>query len=208
MGWKCTTALENEEISQEIQFALVERAKNDCGLDATILIEVVSSPEIQARFLHLGIDKPSISEHTAHCWLEKLGWQYGRQWNGMYIDGHEREDVVEYQCGFVDRFWQYERRFHIWDDNGNELPHPSGFPVPVAHGRFHLVLVTHDELTFFQNDQCKYLWDHAGKNGTPRPKGEGQSLMVSDFLMADWGHLRDNDWCVLTTSFTSNLSFP
>ncbi len=95
MGWKCTTALENEEISQEIQFALVERAKNGHSLNATILIEVVSSPEIQAQFLHLGIDKPFISECTAHCWLEKLGWQYGRQRNGMYINGHEHEDVVE-----------------------------------------------------------------------------------------------------------------
>ncbi len=94
--------LENEEISQEIQFALVERAKNGCGLDATVLIEVVSSPEIQAQFLHLGIDKPSIPECTAHHWLEKLGWQYERQQNGMYIDGHKHEDIVEYQCGFVD----------------------------------------------------------------------------------------------------------
>jgi hypothetical protein len=60
------------------------------------LIDVVSSDEMQAQFVQSGIDKQSISEHTAHRWMEKLGWKYGKQKNGMYIDGHEREDVVEY----------------------------------------------------------------------------------------------------------------
>lgn len=36
------------------------------------------------------------------------------------------------------------------------------------------------------------------KSGVPRPKGEGQSLMISDFLTADWGHLHDDDRCVFT----------
>jgi hypothetical protein len=120
----------------------------------------------------------------------------------MYIDGHEHEDVVEYRHGFVERFHQYDRRFHIWDDDGNELPHPSGFPVPAAHECFRLILVTHNESVFFQNDQCKYLWDHAG-NGAPRPKGEGQSLMVSNFLTADWGRLHDDSRCVLISSLNS-----
>jgi hypothetical protein len=201
MGWKQMTVLGDEEIAQEIQFALLEKAKNG-HLDATVLIDIVSSPDMQARFVSSGIDRPSVSEHTAHRWLAKLGWQYGKQRNGMYIDGHEREDVVEYRHGFVERFHQYDRRFHIWDDDGNELPHPSGFPVPAAHEHFRLILVTHDESVFFQNDQRKYLWDHAG-NGAPRPKGEGQSLMVSDFLTADWGRLRDDSRCVLISSLNS-----
>lgn len=210
LSWKRATVLGDEEITEEIRFVLAEKAKKG-HLDATSLIDVVSSPEMQARFVRSGIDRPSISLRTAHRWLAKLGWQYGKQRNGMYIDGHEREDVVEYRRKFVDRFQQYERRFHIWDDDGNELPRPSGFPVPETHrasGRFRLILVTHDESVFFQNDQRKYLWDQAGKNAAPRPKGEGQSLMVSDFLTADWGRLRDDDRCVpLHFSFISFLIF-
>jgi hypothetical protein len=48
----------------------------------------------------------------------------------MYSDGHEREDVVEYRRKFAERFEQHERRFHTWDDAGNELARPSGFLVP------------------------------------------------------------------------------
>ena len=32
----------------------------------------------------------------------------------------------------------------------------------------------------------------------PKPKGEGQSLMVSDFLTAEWGRLRNNNRCAFS----------
>ena len=190
-----STVLEDEDISQEIQFELAQKKKTG-SIKATDLVEVVASPRIQEKFNHAGINKPSISERTAHRWLSKLGWRYGKQVNGMYIDGHERADVVQYREAFMQRFKQYERRFHLWDDNGVELPPPHGFPVPEAAGRFRLILVTHDESTFFQNDQRKTCWDHNGSSKTPRPKGDGHSLMISDFLTADWGRLRDDNRCV------------
>jgi hypothetical protein len=202
MCWKRATALADEGVAQAIRLALVEKGKSG-HIDAAMLINVISSLEIQARFVDSGIDKEVISERTAHRWLGELGWKYGKQKNGMYIDGHEREDVVAYRCAFVERFRQHEQRFHIWDDEGHELPRPSGFPVPGAIGRFRLILITHNESTFFQNDQRKTLWERTGKDGVPRPKGEGQSLMISDFLSADWGRLRDNDRCVSTTFLTS-----
>ena len=87
----------------------------------------------------------------------------------------------------------YERRFHRWDNDGTELPRPIGFPVPGAIGRFRLILVTHDESTFFQNDERNTGWNHATSKSKPKAKGNGQSLMVSDFLTPDWGRLRDGD---------------
>ncbi|KAH8980098.1 hypothetical protein EDB92DRAFT_1762144, partial [Lactarius akahatsu] len=68
-----------------------------------------------------GIEKPSISEHMAHCWLGRLGWRYEKQKSSMYIDGHEHKDVVQYRSAFVQRFKQYKRCFHVWDNNGEEL---------------------------------------------------------------------------------------
>jgi hypothetical protein len=198
-GWSRSSVLEDEDISQAIQFALGERGKSGV-ISATDLVDIIASLEMQERFWQAGINKPSISERTAHRWLGKLGWRYGRHQNSMYIDGHEREDVVEYRQAFVDRFAKYERRFHLWDDDGNELKRPSGFPVPGAIGRFRLILITHDESTFFQNDQRKIYWNHTGNGGAPKPKGEGQSLMVSDFLTADWGRLRDDNRCVSSSS--------
>lgn len=112
----------------------------------------------------------------------------------MYADGHKCKDVVEYRKGFVEGFELHERRFHTWDDKGNELP---GFLVPGAIGHFHLILVTHDESTFYQNDQRQIYWACSGKNIVPKPKGEGLTLMVSDFLTAEWGALQDDDRCVV-----------
>lgn len=205
--WTRSSVLEDEDISQEIQLELGERMKSG-SITATDLVDVVASPKVQEQLKNAGIDKPSISERTAHRWLGKLGWRYGKQQNGMYVDGHEREDVVQYRDAFVQRFKQYERRFHLWDENGDELPRPRGFPVPEAAGRFRLVLVTHDESTFFQNDQRKIFWDRKGSSKAPRPKGEGQSLMISDFLTADWGRLRDDNRCaVLPASLHQPHSF-
>ena len=124
----CLTALEDEDVSQDIQIELREKLKNG-SIKATNLVKVIASPKLQDRFKLVGIEKPSISECTAHHWLGSLGWRYGRQQNSMYIDGHECEDVVQYRNAFVQCFKQYERHFHLWDDDGNELPKPSGFPI-------------------------------------------------------------------------------
>ena len=109
----------------------------------------------------------------------------------MYLDGHECPDVVAYREGFVGRWKQYEKHFHLWDNDGNLLPLPKGFPVP--GGWFHLVLVTHDESTFFQNDLQKTHWTHESNKPTPHQKGDGQSIMVSDFLTSEWGCLCDGE---------------
>ena len=101
MGWKHATILGDEELAQTIQFALAEEGKNG-QVDAKVLVGVVLSLEIQLQFQQSGIDRPSISTCTAHHWLAKLRWQYGKQQNGMYIDGHECEDVMEYQSKFVE----------------------------------------------------------------------------------------------------------
>ena len=99
----------------------------------------------------------------------------------MYIDGHEREDVVAYQCEFVEQWGTYKKRFHQWDDDVHELPHPNGFPVPNGL-LFRLILIMHDESTFYQNDRCKTAWAQKTSRPVPQPKGDGQTIMVSDFL--------------------------
>jgi len=110
----------------------------------------------------------------------------------MYIDGHEREDVVKYREEFVARWKDYEKRFFIYDNNGEVLSKPVGFPVPQI-GRFRLILVTHDESTFYETDRRKTKWTHATQGPQPEKKGEGQSIMVSAFLTSEWGLLRDED---------------
>lgn len=43
------------------------------------------------------VTKKPLSERTARRWLIKLGWRRTVVRKGVYMDGHEREDVVKYR---------------------------------------------------------------------------------------------------------------
>ena len=102
----------------------------------------------------------------------------------MYIDGHEHVDVVEYQKEFIECQKEYERCFIIYDNDG----------FSVAHGvQFWLILVMHDESTFYENDCHKTLWINSNTKAVVEKKGEGQLIMVSKFLTSEWGQLKEGD---------------
>jgi len=110
----------------------------------------------------------------------------------MYIDGHEHEDMVKYWKGLVGRWKEYEKCFVIYDNNGNVLSTPTGFPVPQGV-HFQWILVTHNELTFYENNCQKTMWMNNSTKEVTEKKGEGQSIMVSEFLTSKWGQLIDGD---------------
>jgi hypothetical protein len=199
------TVLEDEDIAKVIQLQLMEKSKQGF-LKAKDLVDIVASPEIQESFVCRGICKPSISRWTAIRWLTMLGWDYRKQKKGMYIDGHERADIVKYRQEFVVRWKDREKRFHRWDNDGNELPRPRGFPVAGRH--FRLIPIMHDKSIFYQNDKCKSKWIHNTSTPTLRSKGDGQSIMVSDFLTPDFGRLRDNKECVTFFNFPHHFYQP
>ncbi|THU75878.1 hypothetical protein K435DRAFT_706193 [Dendrothele bispora CBS 962.96] len=212
-----SSILEDEDISLEIQLRLSERSK-DRYITAKDVVDVVASAEIQEKLKEAGIEKRAVTERTGREWLKKFKWRYSKKRNGMYIDGHEREDVVAYRKSFVDRWQtQYAPRMYTWgnDDDEKFTGHaPKGFVLPVhLCGRpFRLILVTHDESTFYANDQRRAYWIHASEKAKPVKKGEGISLMVSDFLTVEWGRLKSRDgkecvtiplisFCCLTFNF-------
>src|ERR1700761_282031 len=49
---------------------------------------------------------------------------------------------------------------------------------------------------FYQNDERKTHWVHSSTTAMPKPKGNGQLLMVLDFLTIEWGRLCDGNKCV------------
>jgi hypothetical protein len=80
---------------------------------------------------------------------------------------------------------QYEHRMRTWVNNhGWDLPH--GITQAI-------VIWVHDESIFYAHDRRQTGWYH--KDATPKPytKGEGVSLMVADFVSADYGWLRSPD---------------
>ena len=183
-----SSILDDEDFRRDIQLHLTEIAKKGY-IRAQDIVDYVATPKVQQK---LGTKARGIHVRTARRWLHKLSWRYRQKKKGMYIDGHERADVVEYRKGFVERWREYERRFVIYENDGNVLSTPTGFPVPQGV-RFRLILVTHDESTFYENDRRKLQWVNNKAKPVAEKKGEGQSIMVSEFLTSEWGRLKDGD---------------
>jgi hypothetical protein len=99
-GYTWQTVLEDEEVLQEIQKELLAKLKAGF-IKAQDVCNIIVSEKLQILFSQLGIHKPSISQSTAKRWLAKLKWRYSKMKNGMYIDGHERDDIVAYRHTFV-----------------------------------------------------------------------------------------------------------
>ena len=90
-----------QDFSHSIMLYLLEISKKSlvCAQD---IMDYVQLPDVQEKLTGSGL-KSNISLRTAQQWLKKLGWRYGRKRNGMYLDGHEWEDVVNYRKDFVAR---------------------------------------------------------------------------------------------------------
>lgn len=54
-------------------------------------------------------DGHKISEATACRWLAKLGYELKEARKGVYIDGHEHDDVKAYRQEFLKQFLSNER---------------------------------------------------------------------------------------------------
>jgi hypothetical protein len=81
--------------------AIASREGHFCAQD---IVDFVASDEIQGMLEESGVEakQRSISIWTARRWLKQQDWWFGKKKNGMYVDGHEREDVVKYGNGFCD----------------------------------------------------------------------------------------------------------
>jgi hypothetical protein len=128
-----------------------------------------------------------ISEKTATRWLKALGWVWSEVKKGIYVDGHERADVVAYRQGFLQKMKEYERRIIYADGPELDALHvPS--PPDLYDDEHPLIFYTHDESVFYSNDGQQTIW-HPKKEMPLRKKGKGRSIMVSDFLSEVCGPL-------------------
>ena len=79
-----------------------------------------------------------------------------------------------------------------YDNDGKELAPPPGFTVPQIK-QFCLILVTHDESTFYAHDHRKNCWSYKSDPHASERKGDGPLLMISDMLTSEWGCLSDGN---------------
>ncbi|KAG8915216.1 hypothetical protein FRC01_003742 [Tulasnella sp. 417] len=175
------TLVEDEDIAQEIKLHLLSLGKYFTAMD---IVKYSAQADVAGRW---GLTRP-ISESTATRWLQHLDYRYQNEKKG-YADGHEREDVVRYrQDVFLKEWFRPQERMVVRDDEGKVVKTP---PNPLLL----LIPITHDESTFYAHDQRKKRWVHKSEGAVPVRKGEGTSLMVSDFCSPDLpgGWLRSKD---------------
>ena len=93
----------------------------------------------------IGINK-TISISTAQQWLNIPGYHYQQQKQGIYYDGHEREDVVEYRHIFLLEIAKFEKYMATYE--GEDMKRIA--PILNLGEKKH-ILVVHDECIFYSN---------------------------------------------------------
>lgn len=179
-GWNVSW-LEENDLAEEILLHLQYIGKYVRAQD---LVEYLDRPEVKARLRM----KKTISLATAQRWMKDVGFRWTKNGHkGQYVDGHEREDVVYYrQNVFLPKWAKLQERTRKWkDDHTEEMG-------PLPQNR-RIVVWFHDESTFYANDRRRAQWVHKDATPTPQAKGEGASLMIADFVSADYGWLQSPD---------------
>jgi len=117
-----------------------------------------------------------------------MGMRWRKTPKGQYVDSHECPDVIDYyQKTYIPRCFGSTLLSHTWTEEtvGNHvIPSPSCQNTVYWH---------HNEITYMQNNWCQVWWVLEDEKPVPQPKGEGPSLMVADFVSADYSWLRSPD---------------
>ena len=146
------------------------------------LVDYLDRPEVKGKYG----PSISISLKTAQRWMEWLGYTWANTPAGCYVDGHERDDVISYrQDVFLPAWLAREPHLRVWDDKNITDPVQS-----TSSSTRKNVFWFHDESVFYAHDRRQHRWVPHDETAVPRPKGEGHSLMVADFVSADYGWLR------------------
>ena len=100
--------------------------------------------------------KADLSEHMAWRWLVRLGWRNRLLRKGVYMDGHERADVVEYHNNtFLCLMAEHQERMVKWEVEGSEVVHIDPVLKP---GKKRVIALFQDESTFHANEYKRTIW--------------------------------------------------
>ena len=179
-GTWTVSRLDDENLAQELLLHLQGIGEY---VKAQDIITYLADPDTRARFQL----KKNIHLATAQRWMHKLRYRWTKKPSGQYVDGHERPDVVAYrQNVFLPAWKALEPLMRSWEET------PEGMVEIPVNGRA-VVVSVHDESTYYANDRRTVRWVHEDETAKPRAKGKGASMMVADFVSADYGWLRSPD---------------
>eukprot|EP01116_Phalansterium_solitarium_P016015 TRINITY_DN3619_c0_g1_i1.p2 TRINITY_DN3619_c0_g1~~TRINITY_DN3619_c0_g1_i1.p2 ORF type:complete len:242 (-),score=16.73 TRINITY_DN3619_c0_g1_i1:3-728(-) len=115
------------------------------------------------------------------------GYVWSTYVSGMYVDGHEREDVVRYREGFVKAILEVLNScFRGESPSVSKVQTMTGDSskaaddTPLGASEPEQVWVTHDETVCKANDDNQFFWLPIGETKLKK-KSEGASIMISAF---------------------------
>ena len=118
-----------------------------------------------------------IQPHTAMKWFHHIGFRPQSHKKSIYIDGHERYDMVEYRKLYL-RKLEILSKMHLPPPACEDgmMTFQTGDPAAK-----HLVMIFHDKSSFHANEGQSFMWAVEGRV-LIRPKSQGRGLMVGDFV--------------------------
>lgn len=145
-------------------------------------MDTVLFPRIQMKVVR------GVSLSTARRWMRKEGFRFISHKKGLYFDGHDRPDVIDYrQKTFLPMMEKHAKRLvkYCPGDTEQEFLYP---PENFVERR--LVLCAHDEMTAQANDSPQKSWVLNDEHSL-RKKGVGRGVHQSDIICSTVGWLRD-----------------
>ena len=100
-----------------------------------------------------GIPNPiKIISHTARNWLYKLGYDYKDGKKDVFIDGHERLDIVQNCENFLKVMKKLKPYFVLFNEDGiiKDKKYPFDCVIRGANRRL-VIVITYNENTFSAN---------------------------------------------------------
>ncbi|KAF4695818.1 hypothetical protein FOZ60_003414 [Perkinsus olseni] len=129
----------------------------------------------------LGLEKDeAYSERTVGDWMHFLGFDIVLVKKTLYVDGHEREDVVSDRERFGKQLDKLEPKLLTIDDDTLEVQ-----PNPAAE----YILISQDEKIHHSNDVQRRYWSDKSFSKLPT-KSQGRTIMTSDFLSEVYGFIK------------------
>ncbi|KAF4731125.1 hypothetical protein FOZ63_016171, partial [Perkinsus olseni] len=112
------------------------------------------------------------SERTVGDWMHYLGFDIVLVKKTLYVDGHEREDVVADRERFGKQLDDLRPKLLTIDDETLEVQ---------ANPEAKFILISQDEKIHHSNDVQRRYWSDKSFSKLPT-KSQGRTIMTSDFL--------------------------
>jgi hypothetical protein len=178
--------LHKGDLAAELHLHLLGVGKH---VRAQHILDYLEKPEVCEKY---GLTR-NIKLETARNWMAMMEFRWSKAKQGQFIDGHERKDVLTYKhtvyLPAMRKLIPGMRKFK----RGHEEEEEDDDRPPERRSARRKVVWHHDESTFYANDQRDLSWHHIDEAPELTPKGEGASIMVADFVSADYGFLASKD---------------